>query len=261
MTQDVANIAKKFITPRRLTRDRRDSLPAPQYQHTLEIEGQPIRVLRWGNGPAILLVHGWEASMQDMTGFIAPLVAAGRSVIALDLPAHGESGGETATIPQMARVLTIVAEQFGPAEGIIAHSVGSAVSSLAVSRGLQVDSLVCIATPLKYQHHIDAVAAQYGLPDQMKDSIREVLDTLGTETAAVDYAVYGGKISARTLFLHSDTDKIIPTALGRAAAAAVPGAEYEEFPNLGHVRILSDPQVIARAVNHVCSASPAQDAD
>lgn len=48
-----------------------------------------LSVLRWGEGPAVLLLHGWAGRPTQFAHLIEQLVGAGYSVYALDAPAHG----------------------------------------------------------------------------------------------------------------------------------------------------------------------------
>lgn len=59
---------------------------------TLE-DGLSLRVVETGdaNGAPVLLLHGWGASIYMWREWFAPLAAAGRRVIAVDLPGHGLS--------------------------------------------------------------------------------------------------------------------------------------------------------------------------
>src|ERR1051325_9513457 len=60
--------------------------------------------LAWGQpgDPVVLMLHGWEGRPTQFAGFVTPLVAAGRQVIALEAPGHGESPGEQATLMEFA---------------------------------------------------------------------------------------------------------------------------------------------------------------
>jgi pimeloyl-ACP methyl ester carboxylesterase len=55
--------------------------------------GLRLRVAESGavDAPAVLLLHGWGASVYMWRAWFAPLVATGRRVIAVDLPGHGLS--------------------------------------------------------------------------------------------------------------------------------------------------------------------------
>src|SRR5512143_2769531 len=65
-----------------------------------------LAVTRWGeSGPAVLLMHGWGGSRAQMTGFVAPLLAAGFRVVAYDQPAHGESDGPMTNLLEIAPTL------------------------------------------------------------------------------------------------------------------------------------------------------------
>ena len=56
-------------------------------------DGFELRVAEAGpsTGHPILLLHGWGASIYMWRGWFAPLAAAGRRVVAIDLPGHGLS--------------------------------------------------------------------------------------------------------------------------------------------------------------------------
>ncbi len=62
-------------------------------RHVVLGSGLTLRVVESGvrTGAPILLLHGWGASVYMWRDWFAPLAAAGRRVIAVDLPGHGLS--------------------------------------------------------------------------------------------------------------------------------------------------------------------------
>ena len=62
----------------------------------VEVSGNTIFVRRYGNGPAILLVHGFPRTSL-MWRFLAPKLAEHHTVICIDLRAYGRSGIPTST--------------------------------------------------------------------------------------------------------------------------------------------------------------------
>ena len=93
---------------------------------------RPIRGHAWGAGwhrPRVLLAHGWAGHGLQLAPFVAPLVDAGFEVMTVDQPAHGASTGRTATLPDFARVLRLVAESFGPLFAVVGHSLGGAAAA------------------------------------------------------------------------------------------------------------------------------------
>jgi pimeloyl-ACP methyl ester carboxylesterase len=64
-----------------------------QAAHVTLANGVAVRVAESGSpdAPAVLLVHGWGASIYMWRDWFAPLAASGYRVVALDLPGHGLS--------------------------------------------------------------------------------------------------------------------------------------------------------------------------
>ena len=56
------------------------------------------------------------------------------------------------------------------------------------------------------------------------------------------------RISAPTLVLHGDDDRVVPVSNGRALAQRIPGAELVERPGHGHNLMLEDAETFNRLV-------------
>jgi pimeloyl-ACP methyl ester carboxylesterase len=175
------------------------------------------------------------------------------SVIALDLPAHGLSPGETATIPQLATAVRAVAEACPPIHALIAHSMGSAVSTLALSRGLEVERIAFISAPARYRDQAKMTADKSGLDDTGWVVMEQLLIELGTELNEVDLPALAPQLRQKALLIHSIDDRVVAIADSRETAARWPGAAFQEVDRLGHNRILRDPDVISLAVGFVAS--------
>src|SRR5689334_15423946 len=98
----------------------------------LPFEGGQVAVTTWGEGPAVLLMHGWGGARAQMTGFVDPLLSAGYRVVAYDQPAHGESDGKMTNLLEIAPTMDLIAEREGPFHAIIAHSFGTLITSYAL---------------------------------------------------------------------------------------------------------------------------------
>src|SRR4051794_15522348 len=78
----------------------------PNHRFELHDLGEPtLNVWDWGAGPTVLLAHGWNGWAAQMSAFVAPLVRAGYFVAAVDMPAHGRSGGTHTHVAGMADAL------------------------------------------------------------------------------------------------------------------------------------------------------------
>jgi hypothetical protein len=81
---------------------------------------------------------------------VEPLIDAGFRALTIDLTAHGQSDGESASIPLCAQTLLDVQKRVRPPSAIIAHPVGTAVTVNAMGIGLQVGPVVLIGAPAHY---------------------------------------------------------------------------------------------------------------
>lgn len=84
-------------------------------QRWMHWERRRICLRQWGdpNNPPILLVHGWAGRGSQMGGFVAPLLAQGFSVLAPDLPGHGESAGRSTDAFECCCLFVVLRDQYG----------------------------------------------------------------------------------------------------------------------------------------------------
>jgi hypothetical protein len=59
----------------------------------IHVHDKDIRCWKWGRGPGMLFVHGWNGRGINFAYFFKPFIDAGYSIITYDAPAHGESEG------------------------------------------------------------------------------------------------------------------------------------------------------------------------
>ncbi|MFO1235916.1 MAG: alpha/beta hydrolase [Alphaproteobacteria bacterium] len=201
-----------------------------------------------GAGPAVLLVHGWDGSPRDMQDIAAALSRAGARVVALDLPAHGFSEGETLSAEDAAAAILAVAAREGPFECVIAHSFGCPSTVVALEGGLKTAALVFFAPPLRQIDQFRRHAGKFGLAP---DEIEEVLARLRAAGSTMDAMDLGAKAAGRKeplLIVHSSDDEMTPIEGARALAAAWPGARLLEAEGLGHNLTMRDGVLVAAAV-------------
>ncbi|MFY7954073.1 MAG: alpha/beta hydrolase, partial [Armatimonadaceae bacterium] len=119
---------------------------------------------RWGNGPAVLLVHGWGGSAGSFALWIGALLKAGFSVAAIDGPAHGNSPGVFASAPAIAGAIRAFGKVAGPFHSVVAHSVGAIATALAASDGQLFEKAVFLAPCCSVGHSLTDEARRQGLP-------------------------------------------------------------------------------------------------
>lgn len=113
---------------------------------------------RWGEGPALVLLHGGAGGWDHWVRNIGPL-SVGRTVWCPDLPALGESDVPTDPVTLEA----IVAATADGLDRVL--SPGAPVDVAGFSFGALVGALVCAARPGRVRRLVLIGAASLGLPD------------------------------------------------------------------------------------------------
>ncbi len=219
----------------------------------VRVGGEIVRGARIGEGPVVLLVHGWGGWGAQLSAFAGPLVEAGCAVVWYDGPAHGASSGRGTTIPHLADALGTIARAVD-ARAAIAHSVGGAAVALALGRGLALDAAVLVAPPRAPEAFFDRFCAATGLAARTRELLRERLERrAGMRLADLRVARIAAGLGTPALVVHDRGDGEVPWSDGDEVARAWPGARLRTTNGLGHRRVLRDPAVVAEATAFVLS--------
>lgn len=220
-------------------------------QHlSLHHAGKRIAVYLWGQGPAVMLVHGWSGRGAQLGRFVEPLVAAGYRVVAFDAPAHGRSEGSSTTLPEMSGTILRLAADIHPVHAVIAHSFGVPTALLALQQQRFAQRVVALSAPATLDGIMTRFREMLGLSPRTVQILRGRLmrrfgEDMWTRFSAEDMA---RSMDLPALVIHDRDDRDIPWHDGEALARAWPRAQFLSTDGLGHRRILRDPAVIDRVV-------------
>jgi pimeloyl-ACP methyl ester carboxylesterase len=256
-----------FTAPPRLA-----ELPVPAGGRPFTVLSQGAQVVGhvWGESPVgaapartIYLVHGWGGRGAQFGPWVGPLVGAGYRVVMFDAPSHGDSGvvartGATRTHGvEFARALDAVFDEFGPAEAVIAHSLGTIATYLELRFGwLGTRRLVLIAPMTDAMSLFDGFKAALGFGPRTRAAMEAAArDFTGLPVSEFDAALQARYLDEPlpTLVVHDRDDRQTPYADAEAFARAV-GAQFVGTEGLGHRKVLRDPTVIGRVVAFVSQA-------
>ena len=236
-----SKMRRVFLTPREL----------PPRDWELPVLGQAERItlrfglsaLRWGSGPTVLLLHGWEGRPTQFAVLIAALVEAGYGVVALDAPAHGRSPGREANVVLFARALLEAASELPPLHAVIGHSMGGSSALLATQLGLRTEALVTIAAPSKVLTMLRRFARFMGLPPLARAHfVRLIEQHAGMPAAHLDVARY--RLDFPGLVVHAEDDPMVPVSEAEAIHAAWFDSRLLRLEQGGHQRVLADPRLV-----------------
>lgn len=226
--------------------------------YRIPFEGGELAVTTWGgNGPAVLLMHGWGGARAQMTGFVDALLFAGYRVVAYDQPAHGESGGKMTNLLEIAPTLDLIAKQEGTFDAIIAHSFGTLITSYAlVHRNFPPPSrLVYFGAFNRLMDALPRFQVIAQLPDEIMGGLRDMIsEKFGKEVLdAIVNENLVQRIHIPALMFHDRSDNVTPVQDSRAIARAWRNVQYIETDGLGHRGALQSKEIHEQIVSFLKS--------
>lgn len=221
-------------------------------------QGGVVRGQVWGEGPVVYLMHGWGGRGAQFEALVEPLVAAGHRVVLFDAPSHGDSdagpaGPRRTHGLEFARALDDVFKEFGPADAVVAHSLGTIATYLTLRFGwLGTRRLVFIAPMVESASLFDQFQGALGFGARTRRAFDRAVDEfVGIQVAEFDarvQATYSEPLPTLVVADRSDWQTPYDDAVDFAQSV---GAELVTTEGLGHRRILRDAHVVRTVVDYV----------
>lgn len=229
---------KLFATPRK-GRYTDAELPILQsaYVDELEYNGMAVFSYRWlGEGDTILLAHGWESNAARWHYLLKSLKDNNFNIIAIDAPAHGNSGSNEFNAILYSEFINIVAQKYQP-KIVIGHSVGG-MATIFFQNKYQLKSLKKIVT-LGSPAHFEGVFKRYAQMMQYNTKIVEgmndlVLERFGNLPSHYSTAKFSESIAIEGLIIHDKFDTIIPYSDGELIHKHFKNSKLVTTEKLGH---------------------------
>ncbi|WP_421168932.1 alpha/beta hydrolase [Aeromonas dhakensis] len=239
--------SKLLLTPQRNQRD--DSAPAGLAKQAVHTSEGTLMSYRLGQGPVWLLMHGWSGSASQFYPLMSHIAAQGFTAIAYDHPAHGHSAGHTGHLPRFVRAFDELVEKMtaecGPLQGVIAHSMGGAVTLSSRRRELDALPLLLISPVLDYVPQLYGMVARSGYSIRLFDAVvKEIEQEYQHPLSTVDPL---GRLAGRSgaaIIVHDEEDRFAPH--GDSLRATQDGrTRLVSTRGLGHGRILASTPAFA----------------
>jgi pimeloyl-ACP methyl ester carboxylesterase len=216
---------------------------------------QLVRCWRFGAGPVVGLVHGWESRGAQLGAFVEPLVDAGFSVVLMDLPGHGDTaamggrglGSRTADVPRFAAAIAAVSDWVGGFHAVVAHSFGGlGVAWAFFEERLRAERVVFIASPTGPRLYLEKMRDLLGLPSWVaRKTARRLERRVGVAIDSFEDGRLYRAVDAEVLVVHDLDDPDVPADAAEAIAEHTSG-RVRWTEGLGHRRVLKDPAVVEK---------------
>ncbi len=210
-----------------------------------------IQMYSWGEGPAVLFVHGWGGNAGNHYAGIEAVLQAGARAVAFDAPGHGRSEGTLSCAPAFAWAIEGVAGHVGELRGIVAHSLGAAATCIAMRRGVRAPRAVLLAGACWVAPVLKQYTDRHGFSEELAEDVQRVArEVFGPdESSAAANAAH--LHDSRGLLMHDPEDREMPYNHSEAIAEAWPGAKLVEVSKVGHFSILRSRNVVTGLCDHI----------
>ena len=216
-----------------------------------------LRARSWGDrGPLVLALHGWRGRTTQFRPLAANLLERGLRTVALELPGHGISFGNSATPRLIGELLVEIVRIVGPVHAAIGHSFGGAALGAGLVYGFRPERLVIVSSPTRVSRIPLLLAKSAGLPPAAMAEFAKLLDRdAGRPSAELDLVTTAPRSGIPGLLIHDLEDAVIPYAEFEALANAWPGVKAMTTRGKGHRDILSAPAVLGAIAEFVDPAA------
>src|SRR5262245_12778835 len=178
--------------------------------------------------------------------------------LALDLPGHGVTVGDSATPRELGELLVEVERIVGPVHAAIGHSFGGAALGAGLVYGFRPKRIVIVSSPTRVSRIPLLLAKTAGLPPPAMTAFVRILDhEAGRPSAELDLVSTAPRAGVPGFLVHDLRDAVIPYSEAEALAQAWPGLKFMTTDGKGHRDILSAPDVIRAIVDFVAPAASA----
>jgi pimeloyl-ACP methyl ester carboxylesterase len=247
-----------FCTPPRRKLDPADApILERATRSTLRCGKDQFTIFRWEHpGPPVVLLHGWGSHAARFAGFVAPLHAAGFSVIGIDAPAHGTSPGRFSDLPRFRDSLAEVLRAHEPIHAVIGHSLGggAVLTVLAETADHHPKKICLFGVPSDMDYILESFAMMLGLKPPALARLRALfVAKFGRAASAISVVAAAPSVRIPVLVVHDEDDNVAPMAQGAAMAEAIPGAILWRTRGFGHSGALRDPATIQRVIDFLKS--------
>jgi len=188
-----------------------------------------------GNEDIILLIHGWESNASRWKKLLLQLKKTGKTIIAIDGPAHGKSSGKEFNVPTYAEFIDQVVQKYNP-KIVIGHSIGgNAIAYFQAHYNHNFDKIVLLGAPSDFKvilnNYIKMLSlnkrVHQSLIDYTKKRFNLTIDDFSASKFMKDSNISG-------IIAHDVDDTVVLFEEGKKISDAWKKADFIETKGLGH---------------------------
>lgn len=183
------------------------------FNMTIEVEGRHLNGCIWGEGPVLILVHGWMSCSASWKAYISYFVQNGYQVRTIDAPGHGLNTYQHFDIAFYFKAIDHLIKETSNLYAIIGHSIGATAAFFGTlqNRHISIRKLVLIS-PYSSLHQLSNEMANFL---QLNENFVEVFDehvysVLGRRLEELEITKHVSLLGSVEIdIIHADNDPVI----------------------------------------------------
>ncbi len=200
-----------------------------------------------------MLVHGWNGSGDQFFSLYEKFRELGFSVYVVMPKGYGQSSSVWSNpgcfIKSIESVLNHIDKPINVAVG---HSMGAGALLHVAAKKNSFDKLVSVSAPSNFTNILDDFCLQLAVGNKAKQYFFDrVEQEVGISHQALNISSTVNKINHPILFVHDDTDKVLPVANSMILDKSAQHSQLLITQGLGHTRLLNSSLVVENVINFV----------
>ncbi|MDQ8037658.1 MAG: alpha/beta fold hydrolase [Pedobacter sp.] len=207
-------------------------------------------VSAWGQGPSVVLAHGWSTYGAQLGSFVQPLVAAGFRVLLFDAPGHGGKARREFRLDQYAdlteAVLLHALAHGGSVHAVVGHSLGAVAGAMALRRQNLPAHFVALAPSANLKTVLQTFQHKLALDEKQMQRLRLSFTPFFGPGWSREFSLetHFTQLRGPVLLVHDSDDAEAPLANSHYLQGLRPDAQLMVTQELGHNRVLHDGAVV-----------------
>jgi hypothetical protein len=203
----------------------------------------------WGGGKhKILITHGWGSKAADFIDMITKLREIDDvQIIAFDAPGNGSSEGYLSNLLLYVAAIKAITLKYGKPAVTIGHSLGGIANAIAFTEMRSApDLLISIAPLIRLKENFEASMSRFGVSHEKQQLFFQSFESKFHRTAS-SYNLkdwYTFDVQHKHWLAYDENDLISPYSYLKEFLDANPFIESQNYPDVGHDRIIKSTPLI-----------------
>ena len=220
----------------------------------ITVNDKKIQCWKWGEGPLVILAHGWNGRGIQFQPLIDSLIKSNFSVVTFDAPGHGKSEGKSSNYFEFTDALRTLWKYVDQQQvvGIVGHSLGAAAILNFISKEHYNKKTILIAPALKLRELLFQTFEDHNVPKIVYQNLVQNLELVhGYNIFQDNPAKLIKNMKREILIFHDENDRAVPFSDSNHISELLNNVILKKSSGLGHKRIVNDKSVVDSVVKYL----------